>query len=132
MDSTRRCAGLTGLVLVVSAALLITGCDGGGGDGQPANTGTITGTIVHAGTSVPLGEITVSAGGVTDTTANDGTFRLPGVNAGQYTLDIDPDPDRNLAVAPGSDLSVEVTAGGTNALGTILMVNALDLPNPPF
>ena len=138
MLKVKRCVGWTVVVGVMIGALVVAGCGGGGGGGgeEPAaETGSISGTVVHAGTGLPLGGIEVAAGGVTTTTANDGSFTLTGVPVGTQTLTVTPDPNRDLALPPlpaGAD-QVDVTEGDTTQLeAPILLTDAPDLPpNPP-
>ncbi|MGC9316739.1 MAG: carboxypeptidase regulatory-like domain-containing protein [Armatimonadota bacterium] len=134
MMSIRRSAGLTAYVIIVAGAMLAVtvGC-GGGGETGGAGAGTITGTIVHAATLQPLGGIEVSADGASTTTRDDGSFTLPGVPAGQRTLQVSAAPDRGLALPPGVDLTVTVTAGQSNPLpAPIQLIDAVDTPpNPP-
>lgn len=138
MLKAKRCVGWTVVVGVAVGALVVAGCGGGGGGGgggQPApNTGSISGTLLHAGTGLPLGGIQVAAGGVTTTTAANGTFTLTGVPVGTHTLTITPDPNRGLALPPGADnIQVDVQDGQTTLLpAPILLIDAPDLPpNPP-
>lgn len=138
MVKVKRCVGWTVVVGIALGALVVAGCGGGGavdGDGQPvAQTGSISGTVVHAGTGLPLGGIQVTAGGVTTTTANDGSFTLTGVPVGTHTLTITPDPNRDLALPPlpeGAD-QVDVTEGENTQLeAPIVLIDAPDVPPDP-
>ncbi|MEA3400634.1 MAG: carboxypeptidase regulatory-like domain-containing protein [Armatimonadota bacterium] len=134
MMSIRRCAGLTAFVMIVAGAMLTVtvGC-GGGGENGGAGTGTVSGTVVHAATLQPLGEITVRADGASTSTGADGKFTLRGVPAGQQTLQVSAAPERGLTLPPGVDLTVTVTGGQTNQLSSpIQMIDAVDYPpNPP-
>ena len=137
MLKVKRCVGWTVVVGVMIGALVVAGCGGGdgGGGGEPAaETGSISGTLVHAGTGLPLGGIEVAAGGVTTTTADDGSFTLTGVPVGTQTLTVTPDPNRDLVLPPGADdIEVDVEDGQTTQLpDPILLIDAPDLPpNPP-
>ncbi len=133
MTSISRSAGLICITLVVAAALVVAGC---GGDGVPADMGTITGTVIHADTGAGLGDIRVSAGGVETRTAHRpgdrvGTFRLERVPEGSYTLNttlkVEADPERNLHAVPSPD-PVTVVPGETIEI-RILMVHELP-PDP--
>lgn len=134
MMKTRRCAGTLALIVIAAGAMVFAGC-GGGGDGgtQPAQTGTVTGTITYAATGDALGGIRVSIGNVTTTTNDNGQFVLRGVPTGQQTLQIQADPDRDLVLPPGVPLTVTVREGQTTTLpAPINMVDDVDNPpNPP-
>lgn len=133
MGNVNRCVGWMVVCGIIMGALVLAGC-GGDGDGgvQPQATGSISGTLVHAGTGLPLGGVQVIAGGVTTTTADDGTFTLSGVPAGAQTLSISADPERNLALPPGGVPPVTVVAGQNTPLGDpILVIDAPDLPPEP-
>jgi hypothetical protein len=124
MTRTRLCPAV--IAAAVVAALLITGCGGGGG-GTSAATGQISGTILYAATGGALGGIHVSAGGVSTTTASDGSFVLRGV-----PLAITADPDRELAVPPGVPLTVQVQGSQITTLSApIVLVDDVDTPPTP-
>ena len=127
-----RCAGWAAMAVVAIAAITVVGC-GGGGTPVVANTGTITGLILHAGTGLPLGGIPVSAGGVQTTTNNNGQFTLSGVPAGQQTVNVNPPPERDLILPPSvGPIVVNVQAGQTTALGQpILLIDGSDAPPDP-
>ncbi|NLO05588.1 MAG: carboxypeptidase-like regulatory domain-containing protein [candidate division WS1 bacterium] len=129
MTRTRLCPAV--IAAAVVAALLITGCGGGGG-GTSAATGQISGTILYAATGGALGGIHVSAGGVSTTTASDGSFVLRGVPVGTHTLAITADPDRELAVPPGVPLTVQVQGSQITTLSApIVLVDDVDTPPTP-
>lgn len=133
MNGISRRAATAALAIMGAMALVLGGCSGGSGDGPPASDrGTIVGQVVHADTELALGGITVSAGGVTTTTNDTGEFRLRQIPAGQYTLQVQADPERNLQVwgTPG-DRRVTVVGGQTTNVGTVYMIDPLDLPDPP-
>ncbi len=131
MMTIERCAAVTVLVLLTVAAFTVTGCGGGGGV-APAQTGAITGTIVYAATGQPLGDIEVSAGGITTTTRDDGTFTLNGVAVGQHVLQIEIDADRGLVLPPGVDLTVTVQGGQVTQLAApIQLIDSVDQPPAP-
>lgn len=132
MMTTRRSAGLVALTIIAAGALIFAGC-GGGGDGgaQPAQTGSVSGTIKYAPSADGLGGIQVSIGSVSTTTDANGNFTLNRVPAGQQTLVIQADPDRDLIVPPGVPLTVNVQGGQTTQLPDILMVDDVDVPPSP-
>lgn len=132
MTKTRRCAGLVALTFVAAAVMLIAaGCGGGDGGGQPAATGSVSGTIIYAASGDPLGGIRVSVGGISTTTSANGQFTLNGVPAGQQVLQVQADQARDLAVPPGVPMAVNVTAGQTTQVPPILMVDDVDSPPAP-
>jgi len=132
MMNIGRCAALTAFVLIVVGAILLVGCGGGDGGGVVSETGSISGTIVHAATAQPLGDIEVAAGGVTVRTAADGTFTLDNVPAGQQVMQVQADASRGLALPPGVDLTVVVQQGQTTQLGgPVQMIDAVDTPPEP-
>ena len=57
MMNIGRCAAPTAFVLIVVGAMLLVGCGGGGDGGEDPDTGSISGTVVHAATAQPLGDI---------------------------------------------------------------------------
>lgn len=129
MMTIGRCAGLTALALIAVVALI--GCDGGDGV-TPAQTGLVSGTIVHAGTGLPLGGVEVTIGGRTATTNASGQFTVSGVPVGQQTVGIQVDPARGLVLPPGVDLTVNVVAGQTTQLSApINLIDAVDVPPSP-
>ncbi|MGI5817194.1 MAG: carboxypeptidase regulatory-like domain-containing protein [Armatimonadota bacterium] len=132
MMMTRRCAGLAALILMAAAALILAGC-GGGGDGDAGvQTGSVSGTITYAATGDALGGIRVSIGNITATTNASGQFTLNRVPAGQRTLAVAADPDRNLVLPPGVPLTVTVRAGETTRLSApIQMIDDVDAPPAP-
>jgi hypothetical protein len=134
MINVSRRVGWTAFCGIAIGALVLAGCGGDGDEGvQPQATGSISGTLVHAGTGLPLGGVQIVVGGVTTTTADDGTFTLSGVPAGVQTIGINADPERELALPPGGAPTVTVVAGQNTQLGDpILVIDAPDLPpNPP-
>jgi len=132
MMTIGRCAGLTALALVAVAAFGLVGCDGDGGGVTPAQTGSVSGTIVHAGTGLPLGGVQVSIGGMTATTNASGEFIVNGVAVGQQVVGIQVDPDRGLVVPPGVDLTVTVAGGQTTQLAApVNLIDAVDVPPSP-
>jgi len=133
MITSKRCAGTAALIIMSVAAMLFAGC-GGGGDGgaQPAQAGSVSGTINYAATGDALGGIDVSIGNVTTTTDASGNFTLRNVPVGQQTLQIEADPDRNLVVPPGVPLTVTVNAGQTTQLpAPIQLIDDVDTPPAP-
>lgn len=136
MNGKMTHAGLAGLAIMGTLALVLAGCDGGNGVAPvPGETGTIVGRVVLLepdGGTTPLGEITVSAGGVTDRTGSDGRFRLRGVPAGDQVLNAQADPARGLQVwGTPADRTVRVRAGETTDVGDVIMIDPHDLPDPP-
>jgi len=135
MTRLTRCIGWTALVVVAMAAVVVAGC-GGGGDSEGVvdpQTGAITGTVLHAGTGLPLGGIAVTAGGVTANTKADGSFTLNGVAPGNHQVVITPAPARDLILPPpNTPITVRVVAGQTTALpGTVLLMDGPDAPPEP-
>ena len=128
-----RCAGWAAITVVAIAAIAVVGCGGGGDPEPPADTGSITGTILHAGTELPLGGIDVAAGGVTATTNANGQFTLSNVPAGTHVLTVTPPPDRDLALPPQEPIVVQVQKGQTTDLGLpILLIDGTEgVPDPP-
>ncbi len=122
-------------VVIMTGALLVAGCGGGNGGGggqEPQATGSVSGTIIHGGTGLALGGIDVSIGNVAGQTASDGSFTLAGVAVGQQVLVVTPDPNRDLALPPGSGpLTVVVDDGQTTVLDPIILIDAPDLPPDP-
>ncbi len=132
MMTIGRCAGLTALALIGMAAFGLVGCGGDGGGVAPAQTGSVSGTIVHAGTALPLGDVQVTIGGITATTNASGQFTVNGVAVGQQVISIQVDPDRGLVVPPGVDLTVNVVGGQTTQLtAPINLIDAVDVPPEP-
>lgn len=133
MNRTWRHVGLPSLVLALAMALLFVGC--GGGDGTTPlgpDRGGITGQVMSA-TGDALGGITVTAGGVSTTTANDGTFTLLGISPGQHVIDATAAESRNLRVwGAAVERTVTVVAGRTTEIDPLLMTEPLDLPEPPM
>lgn len=128
-----RCAGWAAIAVVAIAAITVVGCGGGGGGGQ-VNTGSITGTIVHAGTGLGLGGITVAAGGITTTTGADGRFTLNNVPVGQRVVTITIPADRGLVLPPmPGNIEVVVRDGQTTDMGLpiLLVDDTPPVPNPP-
>lgn len=131
MMTIRRCAGMAALTVVAAVALIAAGC-GGGGDGGPAvQTGTVSGTVNYAATGDALGGIEVTIGNMTVTTNNNGQFTINGVPVGQQTMQIQAGAQRDLILPPGVPLNVNVNAGQTTQVGTILMVDDVDTPPSP-
>jgi len=54
--------------------------------GAPPATGGISGTVIDAGNSDPIGGVTVTADGYETTTAGDGTYTLADIPVGSYTV----------------------------------------------
>ncbi|MGM0492226.1 MAG: carboxypeptidase regulatory-like domain-containing protein [Armatimonadota bacterium] len=132
MMTTRRHAATVVLMMLAAAALILTGCGGGDGGVQSAQTGTVTGTITYASTGAPLGGIEVSIGDITTTTDDDGTFTLRRVPTGSQTLVIEAGPDRGLVIPPGVPLTVDVVGGETTELSApIQMIDDVDTPPAP-
>ncbi len=96
-------------------------------------TGSISGTLTHAGTGLPLGGIVVTAGGVTGTSDANGNFRLNGVAPGDRQVVVTPAPERDLIMPPPNDpIIVNVVAGQVSSLpGTILLIDGPDAPPAP-
>ena len=131
MARTRRCTRLAGVMFIMVAMVAaLSGC-GGTGDAIPADTGTLTGTVVEADTGSPLGQVRVSAGGVTATTDSSGSYTLRGVPAGWQTITVEVDPARNLQLPPDPDRRYLVRAGETHQLLPILLVSD-EPPAPPY
>jgi hypothetical protein len=132
MTTSRRCAGMLALTVIAAAAMIVAGCGGGGGGAEPAQTGSVSGTITYAATGDPLGGIAVSIGGIRTTTNTNGQFTLSGVAIGQQVITITADPDRDLIVPPGVPLNVTVRAGQTTQLpAPIQLVDDVDAPPAP-
>jgi len=132
MMTIGRCAGLTALALLAVAAFALVGCGGGGEGVTPAQTGSVSGTIVHAGTGLPLGDVQITVGGISATTNASGQFTVNGVPIGLQVVTIQVDPDRGLVVPPGVDLSVTVVGGQTTQLAApINLIDAVDVPPSP-
>lgn len=133
MTRLTRCAGWAAIAVVAIAAIVVAGCGDGGGDGLGPTTGSISGTIIHAGTGLPLGGIQVTAGGVTTTTNSSGQFTLSGVPQGSQTVTITIDPDRDLALPPGSgSIVVNVQPGQNTPLPSpVLVIDGPDMPPDP-
>jgi hypothetical protein len=86
-----------------------------------AGSGTITGRVLRARDSLPLGDALVTLDGtnLSQRTWNDGTFRIPGVPAGEHAV--------RVARVGYHPLVVPVAVGaGTNALEPLRLI---DLPN---
>ena len=83
-------------MLICAAAVALAGCGGGGGTGTPpASPGTISGRVVTSaasGSSAPAQGLSVSVDGAPTTAPApvkpDGSFSLPGVPPGSYTLSV--------------------------------------------
>ena len=110
-----------------------------------ATTGSITGTVVAASNSAPLGGICVEAlqtggqiGSGDATTASDGTYTVTGLPAGTYTVSFTSDAGcgnttdyepqwYNEQSSAGSATPVTVTAGATtsNVNGSLLLVGTI-------
>ena len=131
---TQRIGWIT-LVVVAMAAVVVAGCggDGDGGGMVDPQSGAITGTIVHAGTGLPLGGIAVTAGGVTANTDANGNFRLSGVAPGNRQVAVTPAAERDLILPPpNTPIMVRVVAGQTTTLaGQILLIDGPDAPPAP-
>ncbi len=134
MTRLTRCAGWAALVVIAVAAIAVAGCGGGSeGSGFGPSTGNISGSLVHAGSGLGLGGITISAGGVTTTTDASGNFTLSGVPVGQQTVAINPNPDRDLVLPPPADaIVVQVSDGQTSTLpDPVLLIDGPDAPPTP-
>lgn len=131
---TQRIGWIT-LAVVAMAAVVVAGCGGSGGSGGIVDpqTGAITGTILHAGTGLPLGGIAVTAGGVTANSDANGNFRLDGVAPGNRQVVVTPAPERDLILPPpNTPITAHVVAGQTTALaGNILLIDGPDAPPAP-
>ncbi len=133
MTRLTRCIGWTALVVLAIAAVVLAGCGGSGGGIIDPQTGSISGTLTHAGTGLPLGDITVTAGGVTVNTDANGNFRLDGIAPGSRQVVITPAPDRDLILPPPNDpIVVTVVAGENSGLpGPVLLIDGPDVPPAP-
>ena len=131
---TRR-IGWTTLVVVAIAAVIVAGCGGGNGGGAVVNpeTGSIAGTVMHAGTGLPLGGISITAGGVTTTSDANGAFTLNGVAPGNRQVVVTAAAERDLILPPpNAPIMVRVVAGQTTQLpGNILLMDGPDAPPAP-
>jgi len=131
MTRLTRCIGWTALVVLTMAAVVLAGCGGSSSGGIiDPQTGSISGTLTHAGTGLPLGGIAVTAGGVNTTSNANGNFRLDGVAPGNREVVITPAPERDLILPPPNDpIVVNVVAGQVSPLpGTILLIDGPDAP----
>ncbi|MFL5580563.1 MAG: SusC/RagA family TonB-linked outer membrane protein [Gemmatimonadaceae bacterium] len=90
---------------------------------QAAGTGTITGRVVDRASQQPLGGVNVLVVGTQrgTQTQDDGTFRIPGVNAGSYQL-------RAQRIGFGAQtLPVSVQPGATASVDFVLSPAAVQL-----
>lgn len=84
----------------------------------PATTGALAGTVVEAGTQVPLAGVTLAVRESPDArveTAPDGSFMLLGLAAGQYTVDV------QAIGYVGTTFVATVTTGTTTSTGVIAL-----------
>lgn len=133
MTRLTRCIGWTALVVVAMVAVVVVGCGGSSEPVVPTQTGSITGTVKHAGTGLPLGGIAVTAGGVATNTNADGSFKLNGVRPGNQEVVVTPSAARDLILPPPNNpIMATVVAGQTTTLpGTILLMDGPDAPPEP-
>jgi hypothetical protein len=83
---------------------------------QPNNPGNVTGTVVN-GSSQALADATVSAAGLSTTTAADGTYALNNLPAGQTTI------QASLTGFQSGSTTVTVVAATTTAAPAITLVS---------
>ena len=89
----------------------------------PVATGVIAGSVVDALTTAPISGATVSTNGYSGTTGPDGSYVIPDVPAGDYTL---------TAAANGyTSLSQSITVvGGSAVLANFALLSAQPTPSP--
>ena len=96
---------LSGIRKVTGAVLLVCGCSGGDGGSGPPATATVSGVVREQGSGAPVAGATITGGGVSATSGQNGQFEL-----------------RNVPI--GAALNLAVTAPGYDAFGQTVSVNA--------
>jgi hypothetical protein len=126
----RRRAWITVVSLTpVLAGMLLAGCGGGGGGGPAVQTG-ITGLIVDVTSGLGIGGVVVTAGTQSATSATpDGRFTIAGLNAGTYSLIVQ--PGLRFVAVPGPAPSVAVTKNKLTNVGNVLVIDRANLPPQP-
>ncbi len=94
----------SGVPSVAAITQICSSCSSGG----TVTTGTITGAVTDAATTSPINGATVSAGGVSTSSASDGTYTLSNVPAGASVT-----VTASAAGYQSSSQSVALSAGGT-------------------
>lgn len=83
-------------------------------------TGSVTGTVINVDTRAPIQDATISVAGVSGQSIADGSFTIPGVQAGSHTVTVSA-----TGFFTSTTTSVQVTAGGTSNAGTINLTPAV-------
>lgn len=120
------------IVTVVVIALVMAGC--GGGEGAPANVGSVTGYIVDLPSGLGISEMLVTVDGQYQATSTqpNGKFTVTGVAPGvSYDVTVTPTP-QFTPIGDPPQATATVIAGQTYAVGTILVIDpAYEPPDIP-
>ncbi|MCD6350934.1 MAG: hypothetical protein J7M26_02345 [Armatimonadetes bacterium] len=131
MWSTKVAIRVT-LVVLLGVGLVLSGCSGGGGPGQPqpANTGTVRGQVVYFDfPNLPATGIEVWVGNF-QTTTQDGWFEVD-VPPGNYTVVVV--PPEGFQLPPGDPPQVAVAAGQVVVLpDPFVLITEDDTPPDPY
>jgi len=123
---------LTAVCIGTVVAAFLVGCGGGGDDvGPVAATGTVSGQIKHIGTDQGLGGVTVTVGGRTAVSDNNGNFTVTNVPVGNNQV-VTITPPEWLALPGTTQITVNVYEGQNTALADpIQLVDAGEFPPDP-
>jgi len=121
----RRTIGVV-IAAIALVGWLVTGCGGGGGV-TPADTGSVSGTVVLLDNGTPLVDVTVTVDGRQAVSDNDGNFTVTGVPAGSWEVVA----TSSFWDQVGDPPEVVVIAGQTTALSAPILMTGYGPPPPP-
>ncbi len=113
-------------------AASLAGCGGDDDNGGPINpTGTVSGQIKHMGTDQGLGNVTITVGGRTAVSDNNGNFTVTDVPVGNNQV-VTITPPEWLALPGDLQITVNVYEGQDTSLpDPIRLVNSGEYPPDP-
>ena len=127
MHNSRQWTIVVVIAAVALTGWLVAGC--GGGDGAaPANTGSVSGSIVLLDSGLPAGGVTVTVDGQQSVSDDGGNFTVTGVPAGSWYVVA----TSGLWDQVGDPPLVVVVAGQTTALSGPILMSGFGPPPPPL
>ncbi len=127
MHNSRQWTIVVVIAAVALVAWLIAGCGGGGGT-EPANTGSVSGSIVLLDSGQPVGGVTVTVDGQQSVSDDGGNFTVTGVPAGSWYVVA----TSGIWQQAGDPPLVVVVAGQTTALSAPILMTGYGPPPPPL